>query len=78
VSVVVGVGSGLAAVPDGWVIDDLGAGIGLSISGRGGGRSGAFALGGGGAGRGLTAGRAVVACRVVGTGRVTPLGLRDL
>jgi len=39
--VVGGVVGGFAAVPGGAVVDVLGAGIGLSISGRGGGRLGA-------------------------------------
>ncbi|MCV5003909.1 hypothetical protein OFM39_30095, partial [Escherichia coli] len=45
-AVVFGVGSGLAAVAGGAVVDDLCAGIGLSISGRGGGCSGALCVGG--------------------------------
>lgn len=77
-AVVFGVDSGLAAVPGGWMVNNLGAGIGLSISGRGGGRCGALVVGSGGAVWGLAAGRAVAAGRVSAVGWVTRLGLRDL
>jgi len=60
-----GVDSGLAAIPGGWMIDNLGAGIGLSIGGRGGGRTGALFVGNG-------------TGRVLAAGRVAHLGLRDL
>jgi len=71
-----GSADGLVAVPGGWLVDVLGAGIGFSISGRGG--CCAFVVGSGGAVRELVAGRALAVGRVLAAGRVTRLGLRDL